>query len=163
MIQAGTGGISKPPENQGLQLPGMGGEDKNYWTTIPRNHPRYPILIHKCLGECDFDSDSVMNQTFFIAWIFCHGAELYDKDTGEVFNMPRCVAINPDGKTLKFVSVGVYSDLQWFVRTFGPVAWNPPVPAIVKRQPTRNGFKIIRLEIDESKPLPPVYDWNSKK
>jgi hypothetical protein len=82
--------------------------------------------LFDCVEGDSEDSGQWINQEIAIEHVFFHVVQLDNDETGETRNCIRTVLITPDGKRIKFVSVGIVKALQLAAYAFGPLPWSPP-------------------------------------
>lgn len=100
-----------------------------------------------CLGKPDLTSGEIVNGTFAIEHLFVHAVRVTDSRSGEQQSCPRTVLIDPTGKRLSFVSIGVYDSLRWLVSLFGSGPYVPPINVRVNSKTTNNGGKVLYLTL----------------
>jgi hypothetical protein len=104
-------------------------------------------LNMKMSGPADFTLASLGDQEFEITYWRASGAEFVDSVTGEVTQAVRCQLMDPQGRTLSVVSVGVLDFLMRLVATLGVAKFDPPIRVRQRTVKTRLGRNMVTLDL----------------
>lgn len=96
--------------------------------------------------------EGAMQIAFPMRWYYCHAVPLVNQLTGEIEDRVRIVLISPEGETCSCCSTGVLDSLDMIRRYAGEGPYDPPLPVRFVESRTRQGRKILRLEVDFDAP-----------
>lgn len=86
-----------------------------------------------------------VGQEIDVRYWFIHEVKFIDKDTGEPVNTWRTVLVDPKGKMLAVVSVGVARAVKLLHQQFGAKPIDPPIRMKVVRTKTGSGRQFYQL------------------
>jgi Phage Single-stranded DNA-binding protein len=105
-------------------------------------------MLTKLHGKAELEVDDLQGKPFLMKWFYAHKVELRSDKGGEVVDAIRVVLVDPDRRTLGFVSDGVVDSLDLIRSILGDGPYDPPIPVRVVRQKTRGGNSVLRLIAD---------------
>lgn len=126
-------------------------ESPALYTTLDLTKPENRGRLYDMVVEGGENSKEFINQSFGIEDVVLHPISFASKETGEIINAVRVVLLTDDGRTVQFVSAGIFTSLAlmkdcgW--RPFGPM----PMKFTLKAIPLDGGrqfYKLIRVRPD---------------
>ena len=108
--------------------------------------------IYNAIQNATDRIENNINKTIEIVNVIAHPVELFDEETGEVFEAIRTVLVTKDGKSYEAVSGGIANAISRIMSIMGSPdggEWEKdPIKATIVQKPTRNGSnKILTLEL----------------
>lgn len=121
--------------------------DPVFWTNIDIATDEGKAMVMRCYGDTDASGNDQIGKVWLTKWLLSHPVEITDKVTGEIRICVRTVLVNPEGKTLAFVSTGVLRSLRVMVFIYKRGPWDPALPLEVHQIPLADGKRTYSLQV----------------
>lgn len=108
-------------------------QNKKIFCSLPMTTEEEKKLAFNAMSSPDMSIKEAINLPIDLTDIYCETADVMDKKTGEIKEMPRLVLIDTEGKSYQAVSFGLYRAIMRLISIYGNPTWNPPIPVTIKQ------------------------------
>lgn len=119
--------------NEEAYIEALGTERKLVYCSFPADTYEEKAKLYKAANSPDFSVADVINQEIMLKDIYCEVAQVTNKKTGEVSQVPRIVLIDAEGKSYACLSSGIYNAVRKLIQCFGTPTWEQPIKVKVQQ------------------------------
>ena len=90
---------------------------------------------------------TMINKQIDLVNVYGEMVDITDNETGEPMQAPRVVLSTADGNVYQAISGGILRSVEALIKVYGPAPWSEPIPVIVKQRDTKNGHRVLVLDV----------------